>query len=50
MDAAAVAQQLNVVPDRGLSAGEAAERVRTQGPNKLAGTKKESGFHAFVRQ
>ena len=37
-------------PDRGLSAGEAAERLRTHGANKLAGAKKESGFKAFVRQ
>jgi Ca2+-transporting ATPase len=50
MDARAVTQQLDVDPGRGLSAGEAAERLRTQGPNKLAGAKKESGFHAFLRQ
>ena len=50
MDARAVTQQLEVDPDRGLSAGEAAERLRTHGPNKLAGAKKESGFHAFLRQ
>ena len=50
MDGAAVAQQLGVDPGQGLSASEAAERLRTQGPNKLAGAKKESGFKAFVRQ
>jgi magnesium-transporting ATPase (P-type) len=50
MDARAVTEQLDVDPVRGLSAGEAAERLRTQGPNKLAGAKKESGFHAFLRQ
>ena len=50
MDAAAVAGQFGVDPGQGLSASEAAERLRTQGPNKLAGAKKESGFKAFVRQ
>jgi Ca2+-transporting ATPase len=50
MDAHAVTQQLDVDPDRGLSAGEAAERLRTHGPNKLAAAKKESGFRAFLRQ
>jgi Ca2+-transporting ATPase len=50
MDAAAVASDLGVVPERGLGAGEAAERLLTQGPNKLAGAKKESGFRAFLRQ
>ena len=50
MDAGTVTQQLDVDPQKGLSAGGAAERLRTQGPNKLAGAKKESGFEAFVRQ
>ena len=50
MDAAAVAQDLGVRPDSGLGAGVAAERLRTQGPNRLAGAKKESGFRAFLRQ
>jgi P-type Ca2+ transporter type 2C len=50
MDVRAVTQQLEVDPERGLSPGEAAERLRTQGPNKLAGAKKESGFRAFLRQ
>jgi P-type Ca2+ transporter type 2C len=50
MDASTVTQQLEVDPERGLSAGEAAERLQTQGPNKLAGAKKESAFHAFLRQ
>jgi Ca2+-transporting ATPase len=50
MVADAVAEQLGVDPTRGLSAGEAADRLRTQGPNKLAGARKESGFKAFVRQ
>jgi len=50
MDARAVTHQVEVDPDQGLSAGEAAERLRTHGPNKLAAGKKESGFHAFLRQ
>ena len=50
MDATLVAQQLGVDPAQGLSASEAAERLRTTGPNKLAGAKKEPGFKAFVRQ
>jgi P-type Ca2+ transporter type 2C len=50
MDADAVEQRLGVDPASGLSASEAAERLRSRGPNKLAGTKKESGFKAFVRQ
>ncbi|HET8525929.1 MAG TPA: cation-transporting P-type ATPase, partial [Actinomycetota bacterium] len=50
MEAAAVARQLGVDPAQGLSASEAADRLRTQGPNRLAGAKKESGFKAFIRQ
>jgi P-type Ca2+ transporter type 2C len=50
MGAAAVASDLGVVPEQGLGAGEAAERLRTHGPNRLAGAKKESAFHAFLRQ
>jgi P-type Ca2+ transporter type 2C len=50
MDADAVAKQLGVDPAQGLTASEAADRLRTRGPNKLAGAKKESGFKAFVRQ
>ena len=50
MDVRAVTEDLDVDPDRGLTASEAAERLRTQGPNKLAGAKKESGFRAFLRQ
>jgi Ca2+-transporting ATPase len=49
-DAAAVAQELTVEPEHGLSAEEAARRLRTQGPNRLTGAKKESGFQAFLRQ
>ena len=50
MDVRAVTKDLDVDPDRGLTASEAAERLRTHGPNKLAGAKKESGFRAFLRQ
>ena len=50
MDAAAVAQELGVDPSSGLVASGATDRLRTNGPNKLAGAKKESGFRAFVRQ
>jgi P-type Ca2+ transporter type 2C len=49
-DAAAVAQELNVEPEHGLSAQEAARRLQTQGPNRLTGAKKESGLQAFLRQ
>jgi Ca2+-transporting ATPase len=50
LDAAEVARQLDVDPAQGLSGAEAADRLRTGGPNRLAEGKKESGFHAFVRQ
>jgi P-type Ca2+ transporter type 2C len=50
MDAAAAAQQFGVDTGKGLSTSEAADRLRTQGPNKLAEAKKESWFKAFVRQ
>ena len=50
IDAATVAQDLAVDPTQGLSAAEAAQRLTSHGPNKLASAKKESGFHAFVRQ
>ncbi|HEU4399435.1 MAG TPA: HAD-IC family P-type ATPase, partial [Actinomycetota bacterium] len=46
----AVAAELGVEPERGLSAAEAASRLRSHGPNRLAGAKKESGFQAFLRQ
>jgi P-type Ca2+ transporter type 2C len=49
-DAAAVAQELGVEPERELSAEEARSRLQSHGPNRLAGAKKESGFQAFVRQ
>src|SRR5512134_2088078 len=49
-DAAAVAQDLGVQVERGLSPDEARSRLETYGPNRLAGAKKESGLHAFLRQ
>ena len=50
MDVGAVATAFGVDPQQGLRATEAAERLRTGGPNRLAGAKKESGFRAFLRQ
>jgi Ca2+-transporting ATPase len=49
-DVSAVAQELGVEPERGLSAEEARSRLQSKGPNRLAGTKKESGLQAFLRQ
>jgi Ca2+-transporting ATPase len=49
-EAAAVAAELGVEPERGLSVEEARSRLQSQGPNRLTGAKKESGFQAFVRQ
>jgi Ca2+-transporting ATPase len=49
-EASAVAQQLGVDVARGLSADEARARLGSHGPNRLAGTKKESGLQAFLRQ
>src|SRR5512134_808910 len=49
-DAAAVAQDLGVRVERGLGPDEARSRLETYGPNRLAGAKKESGLHAFLRQ
>src|SRR6266508_2144189 len=49
-EASAVAQQLGVQPERGLSVEEARSRLQSHGPNRLAGAKKESGLQAFLRQ
>jgi len=49
-DAPAVAEDLGVDLDLGLSAGEAANRLRTHGPNKLAEAKKASPLVMFLRQ
>jgi Ca2+-transporting ATPase len=46
----AAAQQLGVDPAKGLSAAAAQQRLQQFGPNRLAGKKKESGLHAFLRQ
>ena len=49
-DVSAVAQELGVEPERGLSAAEAASRLQSHGPNRLVGAKQESGLQAFLRQ
>ena len=49
-EVSAVARELGVEPERGLSVEEARNRLRSHGPNRLTGAKKESGFQAFVRQ
>jgi P-type Ca2+ transporter type 2C len=49
-EAAAVARELGVQPERGLSGEEARSRLQSHGPNRLAGAKKESGLQAFLRQ
>jgi P-type Ca2+ transporter type 2C len=48
--ASAVAAELGVEPERGLSVEEARRRLQSHGPNRLTAAKKESGFQAFVRQ
>lgn len=45
-----VAQQLQVDPAKGLSAGEAQSRLQKYGPNQLAAKKKVSGLQAFLNQ
>jgi P-type Ca2+ transporter type 2C len=50
VDAAKVAHAFGVSVERGLSAGEAEQRLATAGPNKLSGGKKESPVAAFLRQ
>lgn len=49
-EASAVAAELGVEPERGLTVEEARRRLQQHGPNRLAEAKKESGFQAFVRQ
>jgi Ca2+-transporting ATPase len=49
-DVSAVAQELGVEPEQGLSTEEAASRLQSHGRNRLAGAKQESGFQAFLRQ
>jgi len=48
--AAEVAQKLEVDPANGLSAGEAAKRLASNGPNRLTAGKKEPAWRAFLRQ
>jgi Ca2+-transporting ATPase len=50
LTAKATARQLEVDPAKGLSAAEVQQRLQHYGPNRLAGKKKESGLHAFLRQ
>jgi Ca2+-transporting ATPase len=45
-----VARELGVEPERGLTVEETRRRLQSQGPNRLAAAKKESGFQAFLRQ
>jgi Ca2+-transporting ATPase len=49
-EARAVAELLGVDPAVGLSQAEAARRLQSHGANRLAASKTESGFEAFVRQ
>ncbi|HEX6149825.1 cation-transporting P-type ATPase [Nocardioides sp.] len=49
-EASQVAQMMGVEVAAGLSAAEAASRLESHGPNRLTGSKKESGFQAFLRQ
>ena len=49
-EASAVARELGVEPEQGLTVEEARSRLGSHGPNRLTGAKKESGFQAFVRQ
>ncbi|MET0525943.1 MAG: HAD-IC family P-type ATPase, partial [Nocardioides sp.] len=45
-----VARAIGVDPIRGLSAEEARSRLESHGANRLAGSKKEPGWRAFLRQ
>jgi Ca2+-transporting ATPase len=49
-DVRTVAEDLGVHIEQGLTREEAANRLRSVGPNRLAGGKKESPLQAFVRQ
>ena len=49
-EASAVARELGVEPEQGLTVEEARSRLQSHGPNRLTGAKQESGFQAFVRQ
>ena len=45
-----VGKELGVDPTKGLSAGEAQQRLQKYGPNQLAEKKKKSGWQAFLGQ
>jgi Ca2+-transporting ATPase len=45
-----VAKSMNVDPEKGLTAAEAAARLERYGPNKFAEGKTEAQWRAFVRQ
>jgi P-type Ca2+ transporter type 2C len=45
-----VARELDVDPAQGLTSAEAAERRARVGPNRFAEAKRESRWHAFLRQ
>ncbi len=49
-DVPEVARNLDVDPAHGLTAGEAASRLTSHGPNRLTASKKEPGWRAFLRQ
>lgn len=50
VDAATVTQEFGVRLEQGLGAETAHDRLRSHGPNKLAGGKKESAVQAWLRQ
>ena len=50
VEVSVVAGEFGVAPERGLSGAEAARRLASHGPNRLAGAKTESALQAFVRQ
>jgi hypothetical protein len=50
VDADAVAGEFGVKLEQGLDADEAASRLKSHGPNRLAAKKKESALQAFLRQ
>ena len=50
VDAAVITKALDVDLAQGLNSDEAANRLQSEGPNRLTGQKKESGLQAFLRQ
>src|SRR3954454_12822038 len=49
-EATAVARDLDVDPQQGLTTAQVQERLASTGPNRLAEGKTKSGFRAFLRQ